>query len=382
MKIAEIRTHLLRHKLEMPFQSAFSTFTERWACLVEITAEDGTAGWGECLGPARPNAAIVAEMAPMLIGCDPRLIEPIWTDLFTQFRDQGQRGLSVTAQSGIDIALWDLASRHFGVPVHGLAGGAYRTSVPAYATGGFRPVGRDRIGALAEELERSCAEGFTAAKIKIGYGHALDVAAVRMAREVLGPDRALMIDANHGYNAIEAIRLGRAVADQDIGWFEEPVLPEQLAAYQEVRRGQPIPVAGGETWHGRTAHAEALRTRAVDFLQPDVAGCGGITEMRKIAAMAETEGVRVVPHVWGTGVHIAASLQMLAILPPVPQRHAPNDPWLEFDRTDNPFRMAILKEPIACRKGRVDVPDGPGLGVEIDRDALAEWSVESRTCRG
>jgi len=375
MKIVDIRTHLLCHKLDQPFESAFSTFTERWACLVQVICDDGTTGWGECLGPARPNAAIVQAMAPLILGCDPLQIEPIWTRVYNQFRDQGQRGLALTAQSGIDIALWDIAGRHFGVPVHVLAGGAHRQSVPAYATGGFRQPGRDRIDALEEEMAQHVADGFTAAKIKIGYGHAIDVLAVRAARAVLGDGRALMIDANHGYDTVEAIRLGRAVADQQIDWFEEPVVPEGLAAYHEVRRGQPIPVAGGETWHGRAAHAEAMAARAVDILQPDVAACGGITEMRKIAAMAETAGIRLVPHVWGTGVTVAASLQMLAILPPAPQRHAPSDPWLEFDRTPNPYRMAILKTPITCENGRVAVPRGPGLGIEIDEEALAEWSV-------
>ncbi|WP_137700672.1 mandelate racemase/muconate lactonizing enzyme family protein [Marimonas lutisalis] len=375
MKITDLKTHILHHRLDQPFESAFSTFTDRWACLVEIACDDGTVGWGECLGPAGPNAATVAAMAPLILGRDPLAIEPIWTLIYNQFRDQGQRGLSVTAQSGIDIALWDIAGKHFGVPVHVLAGGAYRDSVPAYATGGFRQVGRDRIAALEEEMAQHVADGFGAAKIKIGYGHEIDVAAIRTARAVLGAERALMIDANHGYDTVEAIRLGRAVADQNIAWFEEPVVPEQLAAYQDVRRGQPIPVAGGETWHTRYAHAQALDARAVDILQPDVAGCGGITEMRKIATMAETAGVRLVPHVWGTGVTVAASLQMLAILPPAPQRHAPSDPWLEFDRTPNPFRMAILKQPITCENGRVAVPDGPGLGIEIDREALARWSV-------
>ncbi|MEX5729536.1 D-galactarolactone cycloisomerase [Rhodovulum iodosum] len=375
MKISQVKTHLLCHRLDVPFQSAFSTFTERWACLVEIVCDDGTAGWGECLGPAQANAGVVAAMAPLIVGRDPLESEPIWTTLYNQFRDQGQRGLAVTAQSGIDIALWDIAGRHFGVPVHVLAGGAYRSSVPAYATGGFRMVGHDRIATLEAELAGYAEAGFTAAKIKIGYGHEIDVAAIRAARAVLGEGRHLMIDANHGYDAIEAIRLGRAVADQNIDWFEEPVVPEQLTSYQEVRRGQPIPVAGGETWHARYAHAQAIAARAVDILQPDVCGCGGITEMRKIATLAETEGVRLVPHVWGTGVAVAAALQMLAILPPVPQRHAPSDPWLEFDRTVNPFRMAVLTAPIVCEEGRVAVPTGPGLGVEVDRAALAEWAV-------
>lgn len=373
MKIAAVTTHLLRHVLDVPFRSSFSTFRERWACLVEIACDDGTTGWGECLGPAAPNAAVVEAMAPLILDRDPLGTGPIWSTLYNQFRDQGQRGLTMTALSGIDIALWDIAGKHFGVPAHVLGGGAYRTEVPAYATGGFAIEGRDRIETLVDEVTRYREQGFRATKIKIGYGHEIDLAAIRAVRQAIGPDMELMIDANHGYDAIEAIRLGRMAADQEIGWFEEPVVPEQLQSYREVRAGQPIPVAGGETWHGRGAHAEAIRKRAVDILQPDVCGCGGITEMLKIAAFAETEGVRVVPHVWGTGVAIAASLQVLAMLPPNPPRHAPSAPWLEFDQTCNPFRMAVLREPITCSNGVVPVPQGPGLGIEIDRDALVTW---------
>lgn len=377
MRIAAIHAHVLRHDLDAHFQSAFSTFTTRWACLVEVVCDDGTVGWGECLGPAAPNAALVRAMAPLALGRDPRDIEPIWTEIYSQFRDQGQRGATMTAQSGIDIALWDATGKHFGAPVHRLLGGAYRQDVPCYATGGFRPVGRDRDEALAEELAGYREAGFTAVKIKIGYGVAADIASIRLAREVLGPDIALMIDANHGYDAIEAIRLGRAVSDQDIDWFEEPVVPELLDAYTEIRARQPIPVAGGETWHGRAGFAEAIAKRAVDILQPDVCGCGGITEMRKIVSMAETAGIRVTPHVWGTGVALAASLQMLATLPPTPPRHTERAPLLEFDQTWNPFRQEILATPIAQTAGRVAIPQGPGLGIEIDRAALARYTVEA-----
>lgn len=375
MKIVSVQTHVLFHRLEQAFESAFSTFAERWACLVEIVCDDGTIGWGECLGPARPNAAIVKAMAGHLIGRDPLDVEPIWSHLYNQFRDQGQRGLTMTAQSGIDIALWDIAGKHYDVPVHRLLGGAYRSSVPAYATGGFRPVGQERLKALETELSGYRDEGFSGVKIKIGYGLKDDISAIELARRVLGPSVALMIDANHGYDVIEATRLGRTVAGLGIDWFEEPVVPEQLEAYREVKQGQPIPVAGGETWHGRSGHLAAIAARAVDILQPDVCGCGGITEMRKIVSMAETAGIRVVPHVWGTGVAVAAALQMLAVLPPVPMRHAANDPWLEFDQTDNPFRMDILQVPIRALNGRVEVPGRPGLGIEINRKALAAWSA-------
>lgn len=376
MKIEAVRAHVLRHRLAEPFRSSFSTFHDRWACLVEITCDNGLTGWGECLGPSAPNAAIVGAMSGRVVGRDPLDIEPIWLDLYNEFRDQGQRGATMTAQSGIDIALWDIAGKHYGAPVHRLLGGAHRTGIPAYATGGFRPVGRDRRATLVEELKGYVAQGFRAAKIKIGFGVVEDAEIVAAVRETIGPDVALMIDANHGYDAIEAIQLGNQVAPLDIGWFEEPVVPEHLAAYRDVRARQPIPVAGGETWHGRAAFAEAIAARDVDILQPDVCGCGGITEMKKIVAMAETAGIRVVPHVWGTAVAIAASLQMLAVLPPSPPRHEARSPMLEFDQTHNPYRQAVVAKPITQERGVVQVPDGPGLGIEINREVVARYSVD------
>lgn len=375
MKIVTVRPHVLCHELEEHFQSAFSTFTHRWACLVEVVCDDGTVGWGECLGPAGANAAVVEAMAPLILGRDPLQIEPIWLELYNQFRDQGQRGLTLTAQSGIDIALWDIAGKHFGVPVHVLLGGAFRQEIPAYATGGFRPVGRDRRAALEEETAGYMAEGFKATKIKIGFGVEEDAAIIAAVRAAIGPEARLMIDANHGYDAIEAVRLGNLVADLDIDWFEEPVAPELLDAYCDVRAGQPLPVAAGETWHGRWAFAEAIRHRAVDILQPDVCGCGGFTEMKKIISMAEVAGLRLVPHVWGTAVQIAASLHVHAILPPGPPRHERSQPHLEFDRTPNPYRQAIITRPIEQENGLVAVPQGSGLGIEINRAALEKFAA-------
>ena len=214
MKITSVKTHVLRHTLEQPFQSSFSTFTDRWACLVEIICDDGTVGWGECLGPAGPNAALVEAMAPLIIDCDPLDIEPIWADVYNQFRDQGQRGATMTAQSGIDIALWDIAGKHFGVPVHRLLGGAFRTEVPAYATGGFRPVGQAHHKWVVEETAGYVAAGFKALKIKIGYDWRDDAELIAAVREAIGPETHFMIDANHGYDVIEAAAMSSASSRQ------------------------------------------------------------------------------------------------------------------------------------------------------------------------
>lgn len=374
MKIAAVNTHLLEHRLETAFESASMRFDRRLHVLVEIVCDDGTTGWGECLGPARPNAAVVAAYSQWLIGQDPLETEKHWAVLYNALRDQGQRGLSITALSGIDIALWDIKGKHFGVPVSTLLGGKFRDSVRAYATGSFQRDGVDRVEDNALEVARYRAEGFHATKVKIGFDPREDLRVVAAVREAAGPDMAIMIDGNHGYDAIEAIRVGNEAAQYGIDWFEEPVVPEQLAAYREVRARQPIPVAGGETWHTRWGMREPIETRCVDIVQPDICGCGGFTEARRIADLAGLHGVRVVPHVWGTAVQIAAALQFMAAMVPSPVRNNPIEPILEFDRTFNPFRQAVVKSPIEHDAGVVAIPDGPGLGIEIDRDALREFA--------
>ncbi|PHP66007.1 mandelate racemase [Zhengella mangrovi] len=375
MKIAAVHTHILDHKLETAFESASMRFDRRQHVLVEIVCEDGTTGWGECLGPALPNAAVVRAYAGRLVGRNPLDTEILWQELYNLFRDQGQRGLAVTALSGIDVALWDIKGKHFGVPVSVLLGGRLRESVRAYATGSFRRDGVDRVADNAAECAAHVRAGFHAVKIKIGFDPKQDLEVIAAVREAIGPDTRLMIDANHGYDVLEAVRVGQAAAQFGIDWFEEPVIPEQLGAYRAVRAGQPIAVAGGETWHGRFGFREPLETRCIDIAQPDLCGTGGFTEMRRIADMAALHGVRLVPHVWGTVVQIAASLQFMASLLPDPPRREPIEPILEFDRTPNPFRQAIAKTPIEHDNGIVRIPDGPGLGIEIDREALAKFAL-------
>lgn len=376
MKIEAVRTHLLDYKLGHAFESASMRFDRRIHCLVEIICDDGTVGWGECLGPARPNAAVVAAYAPYLIGRDPLDIEVIWHELYNLLRDQGQRGLTVTALSGIDIALWDIKGKRFGTSISRLLGGRFRESVKAYATGSFRKDGVEPVADVAAEVAGYAKQGFHAVKIKIGFDVAEDIAVIRAAREAVGPDVRIMIDANHGYDALEAIEVGNALAPLGIDWFEEPVVPEQLDAYRAVRAGQPIPVAGGETWHGRYGMRAPLESRAVDILQPDLAGTGGFSETKRIIDLASLYGVRVVPHVWGTGVAIAAALQLMASLTPDPARRNPRPPILEFDRTENPYRQAVLTSPLDHVDGVVQIPDGPGLGIEVNRAALEQYALK------
>jgi D-galactarolactone cycloisomerase len=375
MKIEDVRIHVLEAELEQPFSWSLSWTRSRAATLVEIESDDGLIGWGEAYGPARPNAAVIEAMKPSLLGADPLASEALWERLYALFRDHGQKGLPVQALSAVDIALWDLKGKHFGAPVHRLLGGPVRSEVKAYATGLYRREAGDPLRYLADEAAGYAAEGFGAVKLKVGFGVAEDVAAVRAVREASGPDVALMIDANHAYDATAAIQLGNRLADLDIGWFEEPVPPEDIAGYAEVRSRQPVPVAGGECEFTRFGFRELLQRRAVDIAQPDTCAAGGLSECVKIAAMANAHGIRYNPHVWGTGVALAAALQLLAVLPHNPPCLYPREPLLEFDRTEHPIRQAILARPIEHARGTVTVPDGPGLGIEIDRSALARFKV-------
>lgn len=376
MKIEKIHTHILDYQLEQAFESASMRFDRRQHCLVEVVCDDGTIGWGECLGPAKPNAAVVEAYASSLIGCNPLETEKLWLELYNRLRDQGQRGLTVTALSGIDIALWDIKGKHYGAPVSELLGGRFREHVHAYATGSFKRDGVDRVQDTAEEVAGYAREGFCGVKIKIGFDVEEDLKVIAAAREALGNGKRLMIDANHGYDLLEALEVGKRAAAFDVAWFEEPVLPEQISTYHAVRDGQPLPVASGENWHGRYAMLEPLQTRAVDIVQPDVCSVGGISEMRRVVDMAAMFGVRLIPHVWGTAVCLAASLQCMAALPPNPPRRRPIEPVMEFDRTHNPFRQAVVKTPLEHDGGVVQIPDGPGLGIEINRDALRQFALK------
>ncbi|MCA6119943.1 mandelate racemase/muconate lactonizing enzyme family protein [Bradyrhizobium sp. WSM 1738] len=376
MIISAVRTHILEARLSQPFAYSRAWYDTRTAMVVEIETDTGLTGWGECYGPARMTAAVVQSVAPWLIGEDPLRTDYLWQMIYARLRDHGQKGVVIEGLSGIDIALWDIKGKHFGVPAYQLLGGPLRTEVQAYATGLYRRKSGDPLRYLAEEAAGYVAEGFKSVKLKVGFGVEEDAAVTRAVREAIGPDIALMVDANHAYDAVAAIYLGRMIEPYDIGWFEEPVPPEDVAGYRAVKTALSIPIAGGECEFTRFGFRDVLTSHAIDILQPDTCAAGGLTECKKIADMAEAFGVRYNPHVWGTGIAIAASLQLLAVIPAhTPVSLAPVQPILEFDRTEHPIRQALLVKPIEHTGGIVRVPEGPGLGIEIDWDALARFAV-------
>ena len=374
-RIREIKAHILETPIKGVFAYSQAWYTKRSAMIVEITTEGGLVGWGEAFGPARITAAVVAHLRQLLIGEDAIACDALWERMYNSLRDHGQRGVVVEAISAIDVALWDIRGHWFKAPIHALLGGPLRTSVAAYATGLYRRRDDDHARYLCEEAAGYVDRGFGAVKLKTGFGVDHDIRMTQAVRDVIGPEVRLMVDANHAYNVADAIRYGRAVEALDIGWLEEPVVPEDIDGYVEVKRALAIPVAGGEASFGRYGFRDMLLRRSVDILQPDVAAAGGLSECKKIFDMASAFGVRCNTHGWGTRITIAASLQLLAVVPEVPPGLFPVAPMLEFDCTDHPIRQAVLTRPLEPVGGRIDIPDAPGLGVEIDRKALERFSV-------
>ncbi len=374
-RIRDVIVHVLDAPIDGVFAYSQAWYTRRTAMIVEIVTEGGLVGWGEAFGPARITAAVVEHLRPLLIGADAIASDALWQTLYNALRDHGQRGVTVEAISAIDVALWDIRGHHFQAPIHALLGGPIRTEVKAYATGLYRRREDDHARYLCEEAAGYVSRGFSAVKLKTGFGVDHDIRMTRAVRAAIGPDIRLMIDANHAYDVADAIRFGRGVEALDIGWFEEPVVPEDIDGYVEVRRALSVPIAGGEAAFTRYGFRDLLIRRSVDILQPDVAAAGGISECKKIFDMASAFGVRCNPHVWGTGVTIAASLQLLAVVPDMPPGLFPVAPMLEFDCTEHPIRQAILSEPLEPVRGSIRIPDRPGLGITIDRQALARFAV-------
>jgi D-galactarolactone cycloisomerase len=375
MKILDIKTYRLDAALAEPFAYSQAWYDRRGALLVEIIGEDGLSGWGEAFGPPLLTAPIVEFYKPLLVGADALATELHWQNLYNRLRDHGQKGLAVEALSAVDIALWDLKGRHLGLPVHRLMGGPLRSRVQAYATGFYRKRDGNPLSYLVDEALQRADAGFSAIKLKLGFGIDEDIRLCREVRRAVGDTMAIMVDANHAYDATAAIRVGRQIEDLDIAWFEEPVPPEDLQGYRQVKSALRIPIAGGEAEFTRWGFRSILVDRVIDILQPDVCAAGGLSECKKIADMANAFGVRVNPHVWGSGVALAASLQLIATLPDNPPGLHPIPPLLELDQSEHPIRMAVLREPIRHQAGWVEVPPGPGLGIEIDRTAFAKFLI-------
>jgi D-galactarolactone cycloisomerase len=380
MKVRDVRCHVVRHELSEPFGFSQWWYDARELCLVEVTTEEGVTGWGEGYGPARViRAAIEHFFAPLLIGRDVAAPPAVWQALYERSCDYGRKGIMLSAISALDIALWDIEGKAAGEPVCRLLSDSAEAAaqVPAYATGMYFVEREDLPATLAREAAGYVEEGFRGVKMKVGLGQEEDLANVDAVRECIGPEPLLMVDANHAYGPDQAIAMARRLEPYGITWFEEPVSPDDLDGYRRVRREAAMPVAGGECEFTRYGFGPLLRGGCVDIAQPDPCAAGGISEMRHIAALAEECGVPVVFHTWGSAVALAVALHLNAGL--LAGRDAGDVafpwPWIELDRTENPFREELLLQPIGLERGMLSVPQGPGLGIEVARPMVEAYEV-------
>lgn len=384
-RIQQVNAHYLRAELDEPFGWSVYTTPIRQALLIEVRTDDGLVGWGEGGSGtlSRAGAVLVHDvLAPLAVGEDPFDLDRIAQKVGTTFDRAGWTGdLAVQAWSGLEVALWDLMGKAVGRPVSQLLGGRVRERVLAYATGlYYAPTAPDPSAARQEEARGYVADGYRAMKMKVGgLSPEDDLREVAGIRRAIGDDVLLMADANGAYDSRTATLVGRGLEEQGVAWFEEPVQRGDLAGYLEVKRALSMPITGGEHLGSLDAFREYVARRVVDVLQPDVANCGGLSAARRIAGLARAFHVRVFPHVWGTPLAVAAGLHFAATLPSAPPTMTATplaqEPIFEFDSTPHPIRDAMLTDALRPRDGWLTVPDGPGLGVEVDPAVVERFAV-------
>ena len=389
MKITKITSHVLGYDLPETLGYSQQYYKKRTSHIVEVETDEGVTGWGECFGPgniAFANKGIVEKVIqPIVLGMQALDRDVIWHKVYNLMRDHGQKGMPLQALSGVDIALWDIAGKAANLPLYKMIGGAHRDKVEVYGYGMMlRP---ENINSLISRFKEESAEikemGFKALKMKVGVGPKDDIKLIEAVREGIGDNFRFMVDANHGYTTHDALYVGRAMEEFSPYWFEEPVAPEDLDGYRELRAFLKVNISGGEAEFNRWGWRKLLESRGLDIAQPEVCALGGISEYLRVLALCHSHFTPVVNHVWGSAIAVAVNLHLLAAMPPLPGGLFPWEPMLEFDTTHNLFIDDLLtvsldiKNQVKSNNGTVSLPNGPGLGVTPQRDFLDKFRIDS-----
>lgn len=394
MKITGVDCHVL---LDPEFDIG-ATSSAQDDLVVEIHTDEGISGVGETdVNPWIARECILAPgthtmgqgLTEMLIGADPLYVEDLWERLYTGSAMNGRRGAVINAIGAIDIALHDLRGKALGKPCHELLGETVRTAVAPYASlqpevSGFDAY-RDSLVEWAVDARR---RGFRAAKAEVTlsgpyahvglrepYTRATEViAAVRAA---VGDDFVLMVDCQYAFpDADQCLAVIRAWQDFDLFFVETPLPSDDLVGYARLAREQPIPIAAGEWLTTRFEFAQLIREGRIRVAQPDIGRVGGLTEALRVSKMAQAEGVVVIPHLWKTGISIAAAVHLAAV--------TSNCPYIEYlpvELSESPLRRELLTTEPSMESGEIAVPTAPGLGIELNRDALARFAEAARRIR-
>src|SRR5919201_1241248 len=311
--------------------------------------------------------AVARGLRELLVGRNPLEIDRLWRLMYMGTYHYGRAGAALHVISALDMALWDVAGKAAGRPVHELLGGARVERVPVYAS----EVMPETPAEAAEIARRAADDGYGA--LKLGWGPLgrdpdRDVELARAAREVLGPDRRLMLDGGMAYTVKRAVELARRLEDVDLYWLEEPLAADNYEGYRRLADAVPVRIAAGEADSGLAPFRALVDAGHVDVLQPDLARCGGFTIAREIAAFARERDVEVVPHCFSTGVLVAAALHFVATLE--------RPTFSEYSVADSPLVSGVLREPLQLVDGALAVPTGPGLGIELNDDLVERMRID------
>ena len=356
MKITGISNRQYRWPRRKPIRNGMFTYTDVTLSVVEIETDAGIVG----LGLGGVNASLLEQFKPLLVGQDPLNVERLWHALWVP-KLVGRRGTETRTISSLDIALWDLVGKATGTSVHQMLGG-YAERIPVYIAGGYYEEGKG-LKELAEEMEENLRLGAKAVKMKIGGAPIReDVERVRVVRETVGPDVDVMVDANNAYPAHEAIRIAAQIEKYDIYWFEEPVGADDYAGCARVAQATSIPIATGENEYTRYGFRDLIQHQAASILNADANICGGVTEFRRIAALAASHDLVIAPH-GSQDIHIHLVTGI------------PNGLILEYyrDTVDPMWGKTFAETLMLDADGMLAPPERPGFGITLNEEALAPY---------
>ncbi len=347
------------------------------AVIVKVHTDEGIVGIGEIDShPAIVQTIVKASMShrdsrgvgELLVGEDPFDRERLWQKVYKKTTHYGRRGVAIQVMGGIDIALWDIIGKACNKPIHKLLGGCFRNKLEAYASALFPEDPREIVKMMVSFVEK----GFRG--VKFGWGAfgreaGKDIELVKAAREGVGEEIKLLVDAGEQWDASTAIERARRLEEYNPFFLEDPLSPDDIDGYAKLTRATALRIAAGEAETTRFPFRDLMERGNVDVIQPDVTRVGGISEAQKIAWMAFDRGVMFVPHAWSTDILVAATLQLLAAIP--------QESLLEFCVSSSPLKRDLLLEPFSIdREGFVRVPEKPGLGIELNEEILEKFSNE------
>jgi L-alanine-DL-glutamate epimerase-like enolase superfamily enzyme len=370
MKIKKIVPHFFEKPLINPVSDARNTIVKRACVLVSVETDKGITGWGEAASFAGCGSLVVNTLKffeEFFIGKDPLMTSKLYDDAYQASLHFGRRGLVINALSGIDIALWDILGKTANLPLYKILG-ASRNSINYYLNGGYY-VSDNNLDFLEKSVTTAIKHDARALKIKIGrFGLEDDAKRISIVRSLLGSDRDLMVDANGTMDIHYLKRLDPILIEHNVRWIEEPVSLRGINLLKRLSDQLKTPIAGYELEMTLQGYSELIENHVIDIVQPDTIWSGGVTECKRISAVAQSQEVELVPHNFASIIALAANAHIAA--------SAKTGGWLEIDANENPFLWALDREKhYQMIEGKIKIPEKPGIGIIPDLTSIEEYRL-------